>query len=292
MKKIFKTLCMILVIGALIAKTVSVINSPVNSSDEVFEKIPTENVCVILNYHRVRNENLWEKFMKKVLRPEELTNYSVTTEIFKNQIEYLIDNDVYFATLDEFEKFREEGSFPDKCVLLSFDDADETTYKIAYPYLKEKNIPFVVNVIAGQVGNKDFNNLELATWDELREMRDSGLVSFGSHTYDMHYLVDNKAVFLQPEESENFLEDIKQSKSVLESELGVEIKSITYPFGITSDLVTEKAKEAGFKEAFILAPHPVTLENDSYYLDRYLITESNFNLIVNPWIESIKATGK
>lgn len=275
------------IIAILALKTVSVIFFDTSLDNEVHKEIPTENVCVVLNYHRIRNETIWDKFMKNFLKSDELTKYSISTEVFKSQIDELIENDAYFATLAEFEEFKESGNFPEKCVLITFDDADETTYTNAYPYLKEKGIPFTVYVIAGQVGNTDFNNLRLATWDQLREMRDSNLVTFGSHTYDMHYLEDNKALFLHEDESDEFFEDIVKSKVVLEENLGVKINSIAYPFGHASDLVTEKVIEAKFETAFILAPNPVRADNSPYYLDRYLITEYNFDDIVTPWLSAI-----
>ena len=248
---------------------------------ENYSNMP-KNVCIALTYHRIRNKSLLNSFLEKFLKSDELVHYSVNTDDFKAQIDELITNGAYFASLDELKTFRESGSFPNKCVWISFDDADETVYTNAFTYLKEKNIPFTVFIIAGQVGNNDFNNLKMISWDELKEMKDSGLVSFGSHTYNMHYLEDNKAEFLNPDNYDEFYNDICKSKEVINNKLDINITSIAYPFGDTNDKLTELSKKAGFTEAFILCSKPITVDNDSYYLNRYMIDKNNFKLTVTP----------
>lgn len=285
-KKIIRTIFLIVVFILILFKTLSTHSSTNNEIQESYSKIPEKNVCVALTYHRIRNKSLWNNFLEKFLKSDELIHYSISTADFKNQIDELINNGAYFASLDEVKTFRESGSFPDKCVWISFDDADETVYKNAFPYLKEKNIPFTVFIIAGQVGNTDFNNLKMASWNELKEMKDSNLVSFGSHTYNMHYLEDNQAKFLNAENYNDFYNDICKSKDVINEKLDINITSIAYPFGDTNDKLTEISNKAGFTDAFILCPKPITTDNDSYYLNRYMIDKHNFKLIVTPWLEN------
>jgi len=256
-----------------------------NETVETYEKVSPKNVCVALTYHYIRDKTLWNLALENLTKTDELTTYTVYTDEFEKQINKLIEEKAYFATLEEVQEFRKSGNYPDKCVLICFDDGDESVYKNAFPFLKEKQIPFTMFIIAGQVGNNDFKNLKLSSWDELREMRDSGLVSFGSHTYDMHYLQDNKAQFLNEDSYEKFFKDIIKSKEVMENELGFEITSIAYPFGNTSDKVTEMVRKAGFTNAFILSPHPLEQNNDPYYQNRYLITKSNFEKILLPWLQ-------
>lgn len=256
-----------------------------NEAVENYEEIPKKGVCVALSYHYIRDKTPSNIVLETLTKTEELTKYTVYTDEFKKQINQLIEAGSYFATLEEIEMFRKSGNYPDKCVWLCFDDGDESVYKNAFPFLKEKQIPFTMFVIAGQVGNNDFKNLKLASWDELREMKDSGLVSFGSHTYDMHYLQDDQADFLNEDMYDEFYTDIRKSKEVMEKELDIKVTSIAYPFGNTSDKITEMVKELGFTNAFILSPHPLTHDNDSYYQNRYMIDKENFYKVVVPWIQ-------
>ena len=272
-KKVLKLGVFMGVIAIISVKVMSMTNIV-----EIEELEDTNGIgeVVPLNYHYIRERNVWNKGIEVLTHDKELTTYNVYEDEFQRQIDSLIEQDVYFATLEQVNYFREIGKFPEKCVWISFDDADVSVYERAYPILKEKGIPFTMFVIAGQVGNDDFNNLKICSWDQLREMRDSGLVSFGSHTYDMHYLEEGKAVFLHQHNYQEFAEDIKKSKQVLEKELQVEITSIAYPFGEVSSDIVELVKDAGYKSGYILAPEPINEESGAYYQSRYLISENCF----------------
>jgi intercellular adhesin biosynthesis polysaccharide N-deacetylase len=284
-KKILTLTVLISFIILLGLKIISLLIKDDELLSETYEPIPKGNVCVALTYHRVRDYNLWNSTIEKLTNVKELTVYSVYEEDFEKQMDYLIDSGAYFATLQELNEFKEKGEFPDKCVWISFDDADISVYENAYPILKERKIPFTIFVIAGQVGSKDFKNFEMANWEQLREMRDSGLVSFGSHTYDMHYLEDDQAKFLNKEIYDNFKIDLVKSREVLEKELKVSISSFAYPFGESSDEVVKSVIEAGFKNAFILSPHIIDNSSNEFYQCRYLIDKNNFYKIVVPWLE-------
>lgn len=259
-----------------------------NKTVETYEEIPTKNVCIAMTYHYISDKTLWNTTFESLTQMDQLTKYTVDKDEFEKQINQLIEENAYFATLEEVKEFRTSGNYPDKCVWICFDDGEESVYRNAFQFLKEKQIPFTMFIIAGQVGNNNFSNLELSSWDELREMRDSRLVSFGSHTYDMHYLQDDKAEFFSEDLYDEFSRDIKKSRDVIKKELDVDVTSIAYPFGDTSDHLTTIVKEAGFTDAFILAPHPITTDNDQYYQNRYMITKSNFYEIVVPWLQKNK----
>lgn len=245
-----------------------------------------QNCCVALSYHRIRTPNLWNKFLEKITQSLELTKYSIYSDEFEKQMKLLVDEGAYFATLEEVEQFRMTGNYPDKCIWISFDDVDATVYENAYPILKKYNIPFTLFVIAGHVGNPDFENLAMSSWEQINEMYESGLASIGSHSYDMHELEGEKANFLYERNVDEFYEDIKKSKKVIEEKIGITIDSIAYPFGDANDSCKEKIIKAGFENAFILAPYALSSNDDPYYQCRYLIDRENFYTIVMPWIKS------
>lgn len=284
MKKVLCIFTTLVVVTSVVIKVVSVWNKEAFDDDNKYMDIDCVNNCIALDYHRVRDKNIWNMFVQNVIGIDELKHYSVYTEEFEKQMDRLIDEGAYFATLDEIETFRSTGKFPDKCVWICFDDCDKTLYENAYPILKKRNIPFTVFVIAGQVGNEDFSNISLCDWEDLKEMRDSGLASFGSHTYNMHYFEDKGAKFLDKDLYNDFYEDIKKSKEVLEEKLDVKITSIAYPFGESSDELAHLSEEAGFKNGFILAPYPITSDNYDFYQNRYMIDRGNFNSIMDVWL--------
>lgn len=249
------------------------------------ELLAKEGVCLGLNYHRIKTPNVWNKAVEMVSKSDNLTTYNVYEDEFEDQINWMKQQDVHFATAEELAGYVRGNPIPDNCVWLSFDDVDHTVYENAYPILKEAQVPFTLFVITGHVGER-FQNLELSTWDELREMNESGLADFGSHTHDFHYIKDGQATFLNPSQHEAFREDLNNSRDTLKAELGVNVTSIAYPFGETDDAVTAIAQSAGFTDAFILSPNPITNENSPLFINRYLLDQQLFEKFVKPYFTS------
>lgn len=247
-----------------------------------------ENICFGLNYHRIRKPTFLNKFIEKMTNDQEFSVYSVYSDEFENQILQLKEAGAYFATLDDVIRFKENGEFPEKCVWISFDDVDKSVYEIAYPILKKYDIPFTLFIIAGQVGSNNFSNLQLSTWDELREMKNSGLASFGSHTFDMHYYENetDAAEFLSPENYKEFAEDIKLSKEIIDKELGIDIKTLAYPFGNASDDIIKIVESSGFTNAYLLNNSYMDHYSDNFAQGRYLIDKITFDNIILPSLTS------
>lgn len=104
------------------------------------------------------------------------------------------------------------------------------------------------------MGATDFQNLNMASWSQLKEMKDSGLATIGSHTYDMHRLEEDKPLFLTPAKYSAFAEDLRKSKETIKNHLGIDPVYFAYPYGNTNDDVAKIVKDAGFHQAAILAP--------------------------------------
>ncbi len=244
------------------------------------------NQCVGLNYHRVRQPTFWNKMVPFVTQNESLKTYSVFSDDFAAQLDTLVAAGAYFATPDELLHFQETNTYPEKCVWISFDDVDETVFNNAFPLLEARQIPFTLFVISGHVGEKNFNNLAMTNWDELRTMRDSGLATFGSHTHDMHYLEDNKAVFLAADKHAEFAADLELSKKTIEHELAIAVTSIAYPFGETDDTVTEIVRGLGFTNASLLSPNTIKADGDAHYQNRYVVSQALFESTILPWLHA------
>lgn len=242
-----------------------------------------DGVCLGLNYHRIKSPNLWNKTIEIVSGSDHLTRYNVYEDEFKDQITWMKQQGVHFATAKDISEYVRGNPIPDKCVWISFDDVDHTVYENAFPILIEEQVPFTLFVITGHVGER-FQNLELSTWDELREMNESGLADFGSHTHDFHYIQDGQATFLDPAQHEAFREDLQTSRDTLQQELGLDVTTIAYPFGETDDAVTAIAQSAGYTDAFILSPNPITNENSSLFINRYLLDRHLFSEFVKPYL--------
>ncbi|TDL76092.1 polysaccharide deacetylase family protein [Peribacillus frigoritolerans] len=243
-----------------------------------------KNGCLGLTYHRILDDNTVNKTIEFLTASDELTKYNVYKNDFIFQIDTLERKGANFLNPDEVLKAQKTGIFPENCVWISFDDVDTSVYLNAFPILEKKEIPFTLFIIAGQVG-KNFNNLRLASWGDLKEMKESGLATIGSHTFNMHELENNEPIFFQNKRIKEFEEDLILSKSTIKRNLSMNVKHFAYPYGNGKVETAAVIQEEGFKSASILAPRSITSENDPYWLNRILVDQEVFDDIVNSWIE-------
>jgi len=242
------------------------------------------NGCVGLTYHRIRNQNPLYSMIGFLTHSEELMKYSVYAEQFEEQMKTLKEQGATFLTPNELREAKRTGDIPIKCVWISFDDIDTSVYNNAFPILKKYEIPFTIFIIAGQVG-KDFSNLEMASWEQLQEMVKSGLVTVGSHTYDMHAFSGEQPVFFLEDRFIDFKKDLLLSKKTLEENLAVEVNDFAYPFGNGQEKLAEAIKQSGYESASILAPRAITSDNDNYWLNRILVNQPVFEEHILPWVK-------
>jgi peptidoglycan/xylan/chitin deacetylase (PgdA/CDA1 family) len=101
-------------------------------------------------------------------------------------------------------------------------------------------------------------------WSEIREMDQSGLVSFGAHT--MHHPII--AYLSHPEE---LRAEVQQCRVVLEQQLGHSIRSFCYPVGKMihiGEQGVQAVKDAGYKWALTTIEDVNTQQTDPYLLRR------------------------
>ncbi len=174
-------------------------------------------------------------------------DWDVTPEDLEKHFQMLQEGGYTPITMDRMVNHLRTGSqLPEKPVLLTFDDNYVGQYKYAFPLLKKYNYPAVWSVhtrFVGTAGKKP-----KATWDQLREMHKSGLITVASHTVN-HFNMKNLS---DPEIEREVLE----SKKALEKELGVSIDYFTYPEGEFTERAKDKVKDVGYKAALSMSLDP------------------------------------
>ena len=105
-----------------------------------------------------------------------------------------------------------------KRIAITFDDGLEDVYRVAYPYLKEKKIPFCIFVVTDFLDQPGY-----ITTEQLLEMNQDPLVTIGSHGITHKNL---------PELSEAAqISELADSKQSLENLLGKPVKYFAYSHG-------------------------------------------------------------
>ena len=127
-------------------------------------------------------------------------------DIFKQQVDI-----IYKYNLDFYNpiNFEEEFNVPKikKKILLTIDDGFSSFYNNAWPYLKEKKIPFILFVSTETVGKNGY-----MSWDEIKEIEKEDFVFLGNHSHSHEYLIDYNFT--------NFKKDIDRSISIFKKKIG------------------------------------------------------------------------
>ena len=141
-----------------------------------------------------------------------------------------------------------EEPWPNRAVVLTFDDGYEDNYTVAAPILREFGVPATFFVTVNAIGSQmrmtwdhDLPALPWMTWDMVRELSQGGF-EIGSHTLTHCDLGTVKGQAAAAE--------IGDSKRRLEDKLGSEVRSFAYPFGGRDNFLTENlewVKQAGYR---------------------------------------------
>ncbi|WXJ79079.1 Poly-beta-1,6-N-acetyl-D-glucosamine N-deacetylase [Moorella thermoacetica] len=233
---------------------------------------------VVLCYHRVLSSPLLR--LGRFLWPseEELTRYTLSTGEFAAQLDYLRRRGVRFVTPGEAEDYLTgKKSFSGKLALVTFDDGDLSVYREAFPILKERHIPFLLFLVTGQVG-KRWQGFTMCTWEQIREMVQSGLCTVGLHTHDLHYLdrETKKPVFLLPGREADFAADTARGVAILRDEIGAQVRYFAYPYGFGNPSTDRSLASEGIPNVFTLRAKVNRPGDSRSFIGRVLVTPESW----------------
>jgi peptidoglycan/xylan/chitin deacetylase (PgdA/CDA1 family) len=215
---------------------------------------------------------------------------TVTTQVFESHLKHLQENG-YRAILlrDLLETYFKGGTTPSsRLVGLTADDAHISVYTTALPLLKKYRIPMTLFVYPSAVSNASY----AMTWDQLRELKATGLFDFQSHTY-WHPNFNKEKKRLAPAEFEKLVEmQLRKSKEKLEKELDLKVDMLAWPFGIHDPWLMNKAAEAGYTAAFTIEGYTSCREDHPMAIPRYLMADSDRGKAFERILHGSSVTGK
>jgi peptidoglycan/xylan/chitin deacetylase (PgdA/CDA1 family) len=184
---------------------------------------------LILLYHRILPE---EDDLSKV-NSEERT-FSVREKEFAKQMEYLNSNGWKTLNLSQLlEYLLNKTSFPEKSLVLSFDDGNQTDYSTAFPLLRKFGFKAAFFLTSDFINKPGYLQKS-----HVFEMSQAGM-EFGSH--------GKTHKFLSTLNDKELKSELLDSKKMLEDIIGKEINLLSLPGGYFSPRVKTAAKEAGYR---------------------------------------------
>jgi len=196
---------------------------------------------------------------------------NIQMDVFVKQIDMIKNSNYEFYDIQKFiDNFNEPKN--KKKILITIDDAFSSFYEIAWPFLKENKIPFILFVSTEPVGNNGY-----MTWDQIREVEKESFAYIGHHSHTHDYLIEKS--------DDEFINDIEIASKFFLRELGYIPNLFSYPFGEYSKFMKDYVAE-NFSFAFGQHSGVIDLNKDKFELPRFPINENygelnRFKSIIN-----------
>lgn len=201
-----------------------------------------------------------------------------------------------------------KGTLPDNAVLLSFDDGYETMYNVVFPLLKAYNYPAVFAPVTGWLdtsadqkiayADKMLDRSVFATWAQVKEMEQSGLVEVASHTHNLHNGINANPSggqlpsVIAPEykngkyETEDAYKnrlksDFARTVQTLVNHIGKKPRVMVWPYGQFNDVAVQLARQAGMSHYFSLGEKIINKVGDKHIGRLLLNAETDLNTVKN-----------
>lgn len=164
--------------------------------------------------------------------------FTLSPQMFEKQLLFLKQNGYEIASEHDILHARQTGhTHLAKPVLLTFDDGYEDNYTALFPLLQKYQAHALIFLITDKIGTPGY-----LTWEQIKEMKESGLVAFGSHT------CSHRRLRSLPDEE--IVREITKSKQILEEKLGAPVVSFCYPFGAGG--FDKRVRPHVFKAGYVL----------------------------------------
>jgi len=179
----------------------------------------------ILMYHYIGNNPNPKDTARNAL--------SVSPDKFDAQLNWLKNNGYTPITLNTLYGIYDGKAFVNKPVVLTFDDGYMDFYFNAYPILQKYNFHAVSFIPTGLM-----NQGYYLSWNQIREISNSGLVEFDSHGVTHKSLSGLAFGALNTE--------LADSRAILRAQTGQAVNFIAYPNGAYNSLVLTQSSWAGY----------------------------------------------
>ncbi|WP_348268739.1 polysaccharide deacetylase family protein [Edaphobacter paludis] len=209
---------------------------------------------------------------------------TVRTSTFELQLEWLEDHHYQILSLrtvtDKLRTMRDTNA---PAVAITVDDGHRSIYAEMFPLILKHHIPVTLFIYPSVISNASY----ALTWEQIRQMKRSGLVDVQSHTL-WHPNFRKERARLSDAEYEAFvIKQLTRSKDILSSRLGGQIDSLAWPFGIHNSYLENAAQRAGYKTAFALGGAPARAGGNMLAIPRIPVSDNDtgarfYRLLMDP----------
>lgn len=197
--------------------------------------------------------------------------FTVSPLLFAEQMAYLYNCQYTPITVTQLIQARSKKTFifPERPVVLTFDDGFADFFTAALPVLKQYDFPATLYVSTAFVNgtsrwllHERETTRRMLTWQQLAEIS-TNRIECGAHGHS-HPQLDMLSYTAACDE-------ITRSKKLLEDQLEREIFSFAYPFGYYTAQVQRLVREAGYTSACAVRHRKSSETDDPFALARLMV---------------------
>jgi peptidoglycan/xylan/chitin deacetylase (PgdA/CDA1 family) len=219
---------------------------------------------------------------------------NVKPEIFDRQMRFIKDKGYEtINTRDYIEIIEQKRQIPKRALMITFDDGWRDNWLYAYPILKKYGLKAVIFIITSLIAIKREPSINeenyilpdhkgclsmirsghssdvMLSWDEIRQMEDSGLIDIQSHSHThkrwdkMYKNIDELMLHLSLE--------LRMSKKIIEEKLNKKCFALCWPWGIHNKDYIDVAKAEGYRLCFTTEKGTNLIHTDPYSIKRIVI---------------------
>jgi len=196
---------------------------------------------------------------------------TVRNEVFIAQLKYLRDNGYTVVPLRQalYALQGKGNKLPAKSVVITVDDGHRTVYSDLLPLIEREKIPVTLFIYPSAISNASY----AMTWQQLEQLRDTGLFDIQSHTYwHPNFKIEKRR--LAPEAYQAFVRNqLEKSRKTLKKRLGVDVDMLAWPFGIFDEELMNAGRAAGYVAAFSIDGRHARSADAPLGLPRFLMVD-------------------
>ena len=181
---------------------------------------------------------------------------TVVSKIFEEQMAYLVDHGYTAISAEDLvNALKTHEALPEKPIVITIDDGYIDNYTYAFMMAKKYNLIMNFMISTDLVGKHDY-----MTWDHLKEMTQSSVAKIYNHT------ASHAPIGLQSRGE--IAGELSRSTDALLSNLDLDVRIFTYPYGSFSTVAVEMLERHGFVAAFTTVAGRKQCESQVMLLNR------------------------
>ena len=196
--------------------------------------------------------------------------YVLQVDQFREQMEYLKREGYSTFLLEELQAL---AVWPDKAVVLTFDDGHESNYTLALPILLEFGFKAHFFITTGWIGTQYFMSEE-----QIKGLHEAGM-GIGSHGVTHRFLSDLTKIEINNE--------LSDSKYILQEIVEKAVEALSFPGGRMNSSTHVLAQNIGY--SLVCSSEPCLYKkNGSKLIPRYPMIEK---IVINDFIALVEGQG-